>query len=148
MRVAVLSIIVLAGCRIYLDPPDAGPDAPGPTPCDEAADHSDLAWIQDKVFSASCAFGGCHLGSNPGGHLNLDVDQSRTNLVGVAATTVDGMSRVVAGDPKNSYLVVSLHDADAPGTEPAGGWMPLTNPELCQSKKDAIWRWIENGAPP
>ncbi len=37
---------------------------------------------------------------------------------------------------------------DATGPAPAGGFMPLAQPALCQEERDAIGRWIAAGATP
>jgi hypothetical protein len=124
--------------------PDAGSTS---LQCAEATSHSDLAWIQDKVFSASCTFSGCHQGAaTTAGHLSLQPGLSRTQLVGVASTSEPTWKRVVSGDPAKSYLMVAIgHMA---GPRPKDGVMPLASTMLCPEKRDAIQRWIEAGAPP
>jgi len=117
------------------------------TACDEARSHSDLAWIQSKVFSASCTFSGCHLGAAANaGHLSLEPGQARSQLINMVSTSDTAWMRVVPGNAANSYLLVAV--GSQPGPSPADGIMPLGNPKLCVEKRDAIRRWIEAGAPP
>src|SRR5678815_2692110 len=54
-------------------PPDGIP--PNLTPCEEAIYHSDLAFIQDKVFNASCTTM-CHGDSPPAAQMSLRPDMS------------------------------------------------------------------------
>ena len=117
------------------------------TACDEARSHSDLAWIQKNVFSASCTFSGCHLGAAANaGHLSLEPGQARSQLVNTASTSASTWMRVVPNDGSKSYLLVAIGAQSGPS--PADGLMPLGNPALCVEKRDAIRRWIEAGAPP
>lgn len=128
--------------------PHGTPDASTTSPaCDEAKSHSDLAWIQTNIFSASCTFSGCHVGSaTTAGHLTLEAGHSHDQLVGMTSTSASSWKRVVAGDPSKSYLLVALgHIA---GPKPTDGLMPLASPQLCAEKRDAIQRWITAGAPP
>lgn len=135
--------------------PDGGspgtPDAPGApdamvalTICEEATRHSDLAWLQEHVFTPSCA--GCHGGDEPEVHLSLEAGRTYANLVNKGASTVPGWIRVVPGSTATSYLVVSLGRADGP--PPRDGFMPLNAEPLCVEKLEAIERWIAAGAAP
>ena len=124
-----------------------GPDAAVPlTECEEAALRSDLAWIQDNIFTPSCAIGGCHVGPNADVGLRLEVGQSHANLVNRGSSTASGWTRVVPGSLAASYLMVTLRRADGPA--PGEGFMPLRADALCVEKLGAIERWILAGAPP
>ena len=124
-----------------------GPDGGTGGSCEEAKSHSDLAWIQTNVFSASCTFSGCHVGSAAtAGHLSLESSGAHDQLVGTASTSSPSWKRVVAGDPTKSYLLVAL--GHVAGPKPTDGFMPLASPQLCPEKLDAIQRWITAGAPP
>lgn len=135
-------------------PTDGGPDAGDPPPdaampltdCEEAELHSDLAWIQTKIFTPSCAIGGCHVGPNADVGLRLEAGQSHANLVNRGSSTVSGWARVVPGSVPASYLMVTLRRADGPA--PGEGFMPLRADALCVEKLEAIERWILAGAPP
>jgi hypothetical protein len=125
----------------------SGPDAAISVTCQEATQHSDLAWIQDNIFSKSCAFSGCHKGTATGaGSLSLEKGVSLGALVGKPAMTEAGWMRVVAGNADTSYLLVAMGMGSGP--LPQGGVMPLGQAPLCKEKLDAIARWIEAGAKP
>ena len=120
------------------------PDAPAATVCSEAMLHSDLPWLQENVFTPSCATGMCHRGSDPEVGLSLESGMSHATLVGHDASTAAGWVRVVPGSPSTSYLMVALGRAAGPA--PKDGTMPLGMPPLCGAKVDAIERWIMAGA--
>ena len=123
-------------------PPDGIP--PNLTPCEEAAYHSDLAWIQTKVFNVSCT-SGCHGAASPAHGLSLKPGESHAELVNVASHHDPSWQRVVPGDPGASMLMVQLGGEPGPELE---AYMPLGMPKLCVEKIDAIRRWIAAGALP
>ena len=123
-------------------PPDGIP--PGLTPCEEAVYHSDLAWIQAKVFDVSCTTM-CHGQTPPAAQLSLKPDQARAALVNVRSTEFPDWTRVVPGAPGQSMLMVQLGGEPGPALE---GTMPWGMPKLCNEKIDAIRRWIASGANP
>ncbi len=142
-------VFTTLGCRIPLDN-NSGDDTTvdgASDICNEAKTHSDLAWIQDNIFTHSCSLSGCHKGTAANaGFLSLESGVSHGALVGQAAATQTGWMRVVANDPAHSYLLVAL--GDEPGPIPMDGIMPEANPKLCQDKLDAVARWIMAGAQP
>lgn len=113
--------------------------------CTDAAQHSDLAWLQQHVLSPSCATAMCHSGDAPAVDLSLEAGEAYANLVNKGASTASGWIRVVPGSPTESYLMVAL--GRAPGPMPEDGFMPLGSPALCGAKLDAVARWITAGAP-
>lgn len=129
--------------------PDAAPISPA---CQEATEHSDLAWIQDNVFTPSCALASaCHQGmAQSAAGLNLEAGMSETNLVNVAAKAegIEGEIFVVPGDSASSYLMVIIdHESKGgrlSGPLPPSGTMPFNNPLMCVEKRDAIARWIDS----
>lgn len=140
--------LVIAPDGRIISPGDGGdtPDA-ALTECQEATRHSDLAWIQDHIFTPSCATASCHAGPEPEVGLDLSAGRARANLVNRGSSTVSGWVRVVPGSPMESYLMVSL--GRAPGPPPRDGFMPIGGAEpLCVEKLEAIERWIEEGALP
>jgi hypothetical protein len=151
-RFATLSIVIaalalgLAACGDDdpppVDPPDAGVDPK----CAEATTHSDLAWIQENILTPSCAdFTPCHKGrALQAQGLNLEDTKSRENLVGIPSVLFPQYDLIKAGDPDSSYLMIVL--GHKPGPLPEKGTMPYNNPMLCVEKRDAIERWIANGA--
>jgi hypothetical protein len=114
------------------------------TPCEEAAFHADLAWIQKNVFDVSCTTN-CHSGPNPGAGMNLTAPFAHAHLVNVASTQFGGWIRVVPNAPGASMLMVQLGGEPGPELE---GFMPWGMPRLCDPMIDAIRRWIAAGAPP
>lgn len=123
-------------------PPDGIP--PNLTPCEEAVYHSDLAWIQDKIFNVSCTTE-CHGDSPPSAMMSLLPGQARAAMVNVASTTHTGWMRVVPGSAASSMLMVQIGGEPGPMLE---GFMPWGEPKLCDEKIDAIRRWIAAGANP
>jgi hypothetical protein len=173
MRVAALAGLLIAGSAcdtsvhsIALGPLDASPA------CEEAKAHDDLAWIQDKIFTKSCSLSNaCHKGSAiEAAGLSLEAGKSYDQLVGsdgkgvaaesdVAKLASPPWTRVVPSDPAHSYLMVAIDPKHNPSpngpTDPNGfegpldpkvGSMPVNNALLCTEKRDAIRRWIEQGA--
>jgi hypothetical protein len=161
MRLALLAILSACGGGGGSSG-DAGPDRAcmvATTPsCMDATTHSDLAWIEANVFLPQCAFSGCHNGSaTVAGRLNLkDPGQSHDDLVNFASAIATDRKLVVAGAPKQSYLMMMLRayppgEMDPPVAPPptSTGFMPMNagGAVVCCQKLDAIERWITAGAP-
>jgi len=124
--------------------PDAAPEidaAPSPV-CIEARSHSDLAWLQDNVFTPSCAnFNACHKGNaTSASGLNLEAGNTEANMVNQPSKLFSQYDLVVPGDLQNSYLMIILGSQDGPLDMEIT--MPYNNPLLCIDKRDAIERWI------
>jgi hypothetical protein len=162
-RLAAVAIL-LAGCRVSLESNDLGGDITSrqctvsttSQPCMDATAHSDFAWIEQKVFVASCDFSGCHSSANDAGKLDLRSGMSHDHLVGVSSMIDRTRQLVVPNDVPASYLMLMLRDvppamANPPAGPPPGniGYMPQgpASAALCCQKLDAIERWIEAGAP-
>jgi hypothetical protein len=165
--VAIASLLI--GCRVSLENYDTsiqGVDAGSGTngrpcvvsttsqPCMDATMHSDLAFIEQKIFVASCNFPGCHGSATDAGKLDLRAGMSHDHLVGVSSMIDRTRQLVVPNNVAASYLSLMLRDvspamADPPGGPPPGkvGFMPQAAPTLCCQKLDAIERWINAGAP-
>jgi hypothetical protein len=157
MRLAV-AIVLMSACGTQPMPPssqtspdagepaagDAGTDGAALSICEQATQHSDLAWIQSNVFSASCALSNCHTSTNQAGGLVLEAGMAHDNLVNRPSTQHTDWMRVLATEPAQSYLLVAIGGADGPDR----GTMPWAMPPLCQEKIDAIQRWIAGGANP
>lgn len=122
-------------------PSDAG-DANVPlTVCQEAVNHSDFRWIQEKIFTPSCV--NCHdSGSSPSAGLDLTDGHAYTDLVNVKSTIYTSWTLVTPRDSPNSMLMVRLGGE----TGPSVSIMPKGQPALCQEKVDAVRRWIVAGA--
>jgi hypothetical protein len=125
-------------------PLDAGPDGPPAnlTPCQEAVYHSDLTWIQTKIFAVSCSSGSCHDIETPQAKLDLTAGHAYTELVGVKSTIYTAWNLVTPGDPAASMLMVRLGGASGPTVDT----MPKGQAPLCSEKIEAVRRWIAAGA--
>jgi hypothetical protein len=155
----VMVASLLVGCRTSLEN-DATPDSGAgrqctistSQPCMDAVTHSDLAWIESKIFVASCNFSGCHSSATDLGKLDLSAGKSHDHLVGASSLLDPTRKIVVPNDLNASYLMLMLRDispdmASPPGTAPANGFMPKGSATLCCQKLDAVERWINAGAP-
>jgi hypothetical protein len=138
---ALVFALASAGCDEKLS------DLTGPTPNLEPTFSS----IQREIFDTTDSSGrlactNCHtnVGRNPSGGLNLVSGVSYASLVRVASTGKPGATRVIPGDPDNSYIVHKLEgSADIVGVR-----MPRGNgPYLTDGQILVIKRWIANGAP-
>jgi hypothetical protein len=127
---------------------DSNPDASVDPTCSEALTHSDLAWIQEEIFTPSCAqASACHRdAASQAGGLNLEAGQSRAALVNVPSGLFPAFNLVTPGDATNSYLMIILDQFDGP-IDSSVGTMPYASPVLCKEKRDAIEAWIALGAP-
>jgi hypothetical protein len=123
--------------------------------CIEAEEHSDLEWIQENVFTVSCALStSCHRGSaNSALNLNLEAGMAEANMLDVPAMGefADGLDIVEPGQPDQSYLMVILGQfgTDDPRLPQDSAGNRITMPDsatgldlLCPEKRDAIERWI------
>ncbi len=112
--------------------------------CEEATQRSDLAWIQQEIFTPSCAsFTACHSGAaSQARGLNLESGMAQDNLVSQASVLFPQFNLVEPGDANNSYLMVILGDQSGPLANT--GTMPLNSPLLCVEKRQAIRRWIDS----
>lgn len=88
---------------------------------------------------------GCHPGVNSA--LDLREGRSYDDLVGVRALEDPSLVRVVAGDPKRSFLYLKLGGAAPVADIPAiGTRMPPRAPQIDGADLEAVRRWIEQGA--
>ena len=138
---ALCAVVVSAACDEKLS------DLTGPTPNLQPT----LSSIQREIFETTDSSGrlactGCHTdagGRTPSSGLNLRSGVAYANLVGVASRGKAGTTRVIPGDPANSYLIHKLEGrADIVGLR-----MPRGNgPFITQGQTLVIKRWIELGA--
>jgi len=97
-----------------------------------------------KIFTANCAFGGCHGDQNTEPRAkpqNLSAGKAYASIFNVAATQSPALSRVKPNDPANSYLVRKLEG----GPAISGGRMPLGG-SLLAAQIQTIKDWIADGA--
>jgi hypothetical protein len=100
-----------------------------------------LSSIQEFVFDRSCAIPNCHAGSGAPHGLDLREGLARGNLVNVQSP-VAGLTRVIPGDPDNSYLIHKLEGR--PGI--SGAQMPFNADPLSPATIQIIADWIADGA--
>jgi hypothetical protein len=137
----IFTVLVCASCDESLS------DITGPTPDLEPTFSS----IQRTIFNSSDSSGrlaciGCHtdqgrVAAGPG--LVLLEGRSYAQLVGVASVNRPGATRVIPGDPDNSYLVRKLEGRDINGERMPRG----TGPFLTAGQMLVIRKWISDGAP-
>ncbi len=139
--------VLLALCVVSAACDENLSDLTGPTPNLQPT----LSSIQREIFDTTDSSGRqactqCHTdagGRTPTGGLNLRSEVAYANLVGVASRGKPGATRVIPGDPENSYL---LHKLGGRG-DIVGVRMPRGNgPFLLQGQMLVIRRWIELGA--
>jgi hypothetical protein len=103
-----------------------------------------LDQIQTVVFSPKCST--CHSGNGSTSGINdMDLRNSAASLatlVNITSAQDSNFTRVIPGDPTNSYLVHKLR-----GTATVGGRMPPSG-MLPAAEISAIEQWITDGAPP
>jgi len=136
-----------AQCVAHTNPPLEALAAP------PATFETDLA----PILARSCAFASCHGSKGPGNHgLFLgtksadDVDSAKAALA-APSRALPSMPYVTPGDPDRSFLLHKL-DGDLCAFEEqcvsgsCGTSMPAGNALLAEASRDAIRRWIAQGA--
>lgn len=135
------ALLVVAACG---EDPVPEPD-PGTT-CDTNQAEANLDWIQENIMTPSCSdFSVCHMGrALMAAELSLEDGETHGQLVGQPSVLFEEYTRVVPGEPENSYLMMILGHIDGPLTDK--GTMPYNSPLLSFEYREAIWCWIEAGA--
>ncbi len=99
--------------------------------------------VQSQIFTASCAFSGCHGGSSPAQGMNLSAGSAYSAVVNVPSNERPTLDRIEPNDPAASYLYLKvIGDPSIVGSQ-----MPLGDPPLSQTLIDLLRDWIERGAP-
>jgi hypothetical protein len=119
----------------------------GPTPNLEPT----FASVQSQIFETTDSAGrvactNCHtnIGRNPSGGMNLVHDLAYDQIVNVPSRGKPSATRIIPGDPENSYLVQKLEGR--PGI--VGLRMPFSGaPFLTDGQMLILKRWIAIGAP-
>ena len=162
---AAFALASVGGCRYALEDPvefSSRTCDDGTVPdCTMSATHSDLKWIEERIFN-KCTFSGCHNGMmTDAGRLDLSPGKSHAALVNkdseiATGPMLTGKAKLVTpGDPSKSYLLVMMRalppaQHDPPLDEPPSsvGYMPQNAGGVvtCCQKLDALTRWIEEGA--
>ena len=140
LTVCTAASLVLASCDEKLS------SITGPTPDLSPS----FASIQRTIFNVTDSSGrlscvGCHSdqGRNAAGQLVLLEGRSYQQLVGRASSGRPAETRVIPGDPQNSYLVKKLEGRDITGERMPRG----TGPFLTEGQMLVIRKWIQDGAP-
>jgi hypothetical protein len=131
----MLLAVAMAGCED--DDPDETPDAGTPG----------LSDVQE-LFNGSCAGSTCHIGFQGAAAAGMDLRPSSlcASVINVAAAEVPTLSRIVPGNPDESYLLCKV----TPGCEdlPARAQlMPQGSNGLPSDQRNLISQWIQAGAP-
>ncbi|MBL9027379.1 MAG: hypothetical protein JNL21_34630 [Myxococcales bacterium] len=113
-------------------------------PCEGAGIVSFAADVA-PVLEQKCATANCHVGSMADGGLDLGAMVAHANTVGHATKSCGGdRTRVIAGDPAESYLWDKIMGTDLCGTSKK--MPPATKPQLDAAEIQAITDWICGGA--
>ncbi len=99
--------------------------------------------VQSQIFTASCAFSGCHGGSSPSQGMNLSQGMAYANIVGVPSSQQPSLDRIEPNEPEESYLYLKVTN----DSSISGGRMPPGGGPLAQDLIDLLRDWIERGAP-
>jgi hypothetical protein len=99
--------------------------------------------VQSQIFTASCAFAGCHAGSSPAQGLDLSAGAAHGNIVNVPSSENQNLDLIEPDAPEASYLYLKVTG----DSSIVGGRMPLGGPPLSTGLIDLLRDWIERGAP-
>ncbi|MBI2615359.1 MAG: hypothetical protein HYW52_06765 [Gemmatimonadetes bacterium] len=111
----------------------------------QTSDSISFATRVQPIFTANCAFAGCHAGTSPQQGMNLSAGLAHQNIVNVPANERAGMMRVKPFEPDSSYLVHKIQGTQ--GTVGgSGGQMPLGGTPLSAQQISLIRAWITQGA--
>lgn len=125
--------------RGALDDSGQAPPDTTPPPTDGGNMRASFTAIQDSIFNLSCAFSGCHGGTqNP----ELTQGEAYDNIVEEFSLGRPLLQYINPGQPDSSYLYLKL--IGDPSI--AGQQMPRGGDPLKQSMLDSVRVWIENGA--
>jgi hypothetical protein len=120
-----------------------------PGPCDGAPTVSFSTDVLPLLVE-SCSFSSCHAGAQPDAGLDLTEGNAYGELVNIATSQCNGSrTRVIPGDPAESYLVDKLLGVDMCGT---GQKMPRTYPPGSSAspwtpeKTAIVEAWVCGGA--
>jgi len=141
LTVLIAATVAVAACDEKLS------SIAGPTPNLEPT----FASLQHEIFETTDAAGrvactNCHtnIGRNPAGGMNLVHDLAYDQIVNVPSRGKPSATRIIPGDPENSYLVQKLEGR--PGI--VGLRMPFSGaPFLTDGQMSILKRWIAIGAP-
>jgi len=147
MRIPSLLVVMFVGCAGVACDENLS-SLTGPTPNLEPTFSSIQTEIFEKTDSAGrTACTTCHSstgGRNPSGGMNLNHDVAYAQIVNAPTRSPVGKTRVIPGDPDNSYLIQKLECCAVIN----GKRMPNNGPPyLTDGQILVIRRWIAIGAP-
>jgi hypothetical protein len=143
-RVSFVMLLALAGCvgdGTGLDP-GGEPSVCDPVPSGTVSFCADI----QPIFTANCAFSGCHAPPSPQLGQNLSAGNAYASIVNVTSAEVPTLDRVEPFDPEGSYLVHKIQGT-FPGVGGSGGRMPRGQGALPEADIQLIRAWIADGAP-
>jgi len=135
----VLGLTGCAGDGTGLD--ENGNPIGTPPPDDDVTLSGDV----QPIFTANCAFSGCHAGTNPALGQNLSAGQSYGSIVDVVSQEAPALMRVRPFLPDSSYLVHKIQGTQG-SVGGSGGRMPLGGAPLTADQIATIRAWITAGA--
>ena len=146
MRILLLICVMAAGLAVAACDEKLSKIA-GPTPNLEPTFSS----VQSQIFETTDSAGrvactNCHtnIGRNPSGGMNLLHDVAYDQIVSVPSRGKPSATRIIPGDPDNSYLVQKLEGRSGI----VGLRMPFSGaPFLTDGQMSILKRWIAIGAP-
>ncbi len=110
------------------------------------ADPVSFADVQEAVLVDSCGGAGCHGPATVAGGLVLEGEGAYDSLMNDPCqnelAVAEGLLRVAAGEPDNSFLYVKVTDARGMG-DPMPPWDSLDDADI-----ELIRQWIIDGARP
>ncbi|NUP08508.1 MAG: PE-PGRS family protein [Polyangiaceae bacterium] len=97
------------------------------------------------IFTSTCAKSTCHAGTQPDGSLDLREGAAHAELTNVSTSGCSGdRTRIVPGDPDESYLFDKIRGVDLCGT--SHRMPPSPNPMLSDEQIAIFEAWICAGA--
>jgi len=105
--------------------------------------------IHDRILKPSCAFGSCHVGSNPTEGLGLFTMDDLMALVNTPSMQRPERDMIEPGQPDLSYLVNKARGVEMSEKSLTGRMslqMPRLAPVLCEARIAPIEQWIADGA--
>jgi mono/diheme cytochrome c family protein len=109
------------------------------------ADTVTLSGDVQPIFTANCAFSGCHAGNTPALGQNLSAGQAYGSIVNVPSQEAPDLFRVHPSFPDSSYLVHKIQGTQG-SVGGSGGRMPLGGAALSADDIATIRAWISAGA--
>jgi len=130
------AVAVLVACSADRKLPTDGGGEPPPDPS------ATFTRVQSEIFTARCAFSGCHGDSAPQQGMILSAGSAYGNIVGIQAHESSKL-RIHPGDPDGSYLINKIR-GDIGITSSR---MPDGGPYLSDAEIKLVVDWVRRGAP-